>query len=178
MKTSDAAKLFIVNAGTINDRIRADDTRRLLAKSGVEGTSAFAVSTCTKLAKLNDEHALVQLGHVVASGSPSAERVGLVVDAVNNETTKAGRTKAIRRFEQEVKSEQSRAKPESNVAISKPRRDKLLTMMAKMSNFLDTGNDGEGFQDLSQLQAEASAAELKRYWNRVLYRMQIILGAQ
>jgi len=176
MKTCDASKLFIVSTVTITDRIRADDTRRLLAKAGVNGTSAFAIKTCTRLARLDDEQALVQLGHVVASGNPSAERVGLVVDEVNKATTKAARTKAIRQFEQELKTDQDRVAPERNVVISKPRRDKLLGMVSRLATFLDKGNDGEGFQDLSQLQCESSEAELKRSWNRALYRMQIILG--
>lgn len=158
LSVKDAAKSFLVSATTINSHIRAEDVRTQLQRSGVEA-SRIARTSLEPMAKLSfDDSTQTKLGVLVAQHSPPAERVKQVVDSLAKKTTSQARAAAVKDFERELSaavhasSGSAKHLNGSSKVPSRPRREKFIGELRRLVNFLESGNAGEPFANLEQLQ--------------------------
>jgi hypothetical protein len=185
MRSADAAKIYNVSATNINMHIRAEDERRSLAESGID-TSRVANAALEPLARLKfDEPAKKKLGSVISQYVPTAERVRQVVGVMAKAKTTADRFQQVKELERELSAafhSNGNGKHHANgnghsKAPLRPRRDKLVSILTRLANFLDSENDGQGFTSLDELQV-ASAADIElinKLWKRLSYRMKVVL---
>lgn len=158
LSTPDAAKSFLICQSSIRDRIKAEEVRSQLQLSGVAADS-ISLSALTPMAKLGfDNSTQVKLGTLVAQHAPPAERVKQVVDSLSKKSTAQARFAVVKEFEKElaaaVHASHGSAKHlnGSSKVPSRPRREKFLRDLQRLVNFLESGNAGEPFANLEQLQ--------------------------
>lgn len=183
MTVTDAAKTFLVSPYAITHNMRAEDQRNRLLKSGVE---AHHVSNAAlePLAKLEyDEAAQLKLGTLIAQHQPPADRVKQVVSVVDKQSNAPARLGKIREFEKElsvaahsINGQRNGHVVENSKVPQRPRRDKLLTLLSRLTNFLESENDGEAFTDLGQLQvaSKADVELITGMCKKLRYRLGVI----
>lgn len=184
MTVKDAAKAFIVGDTSIAQNMRAEDQRNRLMRAGVEAQH-LTNAALEPLGRLDyDEPAQIKLGTLIAQHQPVAERVRQVVATVAKQASAPLRLQKIREFEKElatsVHESNGHSRHESN-GITKvplrPRRDKLVSKLSSLVNFLESENDGEAFTELAQLQV-ASKADVDKVTSlakKLRYRLGVLI---
>lgn len=156
MSMKDAAKTFMVGESTVKLHISAERERAELQRAGIPA-ERISVSSLAPLAGLSfDERAKQQIGFLVAQHDVPADRVRQIVRAVKQEKSQTGRVAKIKQLEKDL-AQQARAtaKPSANghsKAPQRPRRDKFLSLLSRLVDFLETENEGSAFTSLDQLQ--------------------------
>lgn len=181
MATEDAAKMFVVAAGTICTHLRVANLRDELVREGVD---AYGITTTALdvLARLDfDKPTQLQLARLVERHTVTADRLANVVAGIRKEKTAAGRIKRVKALQKELTVEAqsaSTATAEAPRAIRRPRRDKVMNAMQRLAEYLDTGNAGDGFTNLDELQiaTENDKSHLATLWRRIKIRLDVITG--
>lgn len=176
---TDASKMFLVSDSAISLRIRSQDIRRELDKANVPNAEMLTMSHCHELGKLNPEF-IPKVATVCSIALPSAERLNQAVASINAQKTQAGKIKKLREFESELK-ESAKQRPVTGtnaIRIRKARRDKIISSLTTLVNFLETGNDGEGFTDFEQMQchSEKDRTTVSQLWRRIKVRLSVVCG--
>lgn len=182
MKVKDAAAIFVVAETSINGHIRAERVRQQLQRAGVDA-HRIVNAALLPLDKLSyDESAQVKIGALVAQHSPTAERIKQVVATTARESTASGRLNRIKKFEkelaQEAQSHNGHTAHDTNghLRVSRPRRDKFLSLMSRLANFLESENAGEPFSQYEELQitTKADLEKAQDLSKRVRYRLGVV----
>lgn len=183
MSARDAAKLFMVSEQTIHYQIRTENIRKELESKGIS-TTAVASSAIEHLSKIShDDGAFTKVGMLVAQHRPTADRVKTAVNRIAKAKTDPDRLKIVKQFEAELTDEASSIRNSKKLkaiapkAPMRPRRDKIVSMLTRLADFLDFSKDGEGFAKLSELQVSSAADEkaIRDAWSRCEMRMALIL---
>lgn len=184
LMVKDAAKTFLVSDTGLLHHIRAEDQRSRLMRAGVEAHHVPNASL-EPLARLDyDESAQVKLGSLVAQHSPTSERVRQVVQTVAKQSSPQDRIQKIKEFERELsasvheKNGHDRLKENGATKVPlRPRRDKLVTLLTRLVNFLEQENDGEAFTDLAQLQvaSQVDRDKVTSLSKKLRYRLGVIV---
>jgi hypothetical protein len=183
MAARDSAKLFMISEQTIHHQIRADKIRKELGLKGVD-VSSVPSSTIEHLFKIdNDDGAKTKMGMLIAQHKPTGERVKLAVNRIAKAKSDADRMKVVKTVEAELSAELAsmrngkKLKAIAPKAPMRPRRDKVISTMTRLADFLDFGNDGEGFGKLADLQVVTQADEktIRDLWARLEIRMALVL---
>lgn len=182
MAIKDVAGLFKVGANTIQTRLRAEDTRSELQRSGVEA-SQLTQHTLDKLSQLrHDNKTFRQLGALVTQHTVTGDRLDQVVAEVRKKKSDSDRMMAVKEFEKELAASSATSSVRKNGARTplRPRRDRLFSELRRLSNWLENGSGGEAFRSLRQLQVTNKEDEkiVSDLWSRLKGRMHLILGAK
>lgn len=155
MTTKDAAKGFLVSTQAISQNMRAEEVRRDLAKAGID-TSHVPTTALAPLAGLDDNERR-NVGTLVAQHRPTAERVNQLTNQLKAQTSAPKRLQTVREFEKELaaiahsKNGKTNGHAQSKIP-QRPRRDKLISKVQSLCNFLESENNGEAFTKLEELQ--------------------------
>src|SRR3990167_3304362 len=152
----DAAKFFMLSESHIYDNLNSEAIRETLQKVGIEAHNLPTTSLAPLMQLKFDGSLQIKVGLLVAQHQVTGEKVKSVVSAMTAKSSSPERTKILREFEKECKAEakgrNSDAQPERSMTPTKPRRDKLISLLSKLHDFLEHGNIGDAFSDLDQLQ--------------------------
>lgn len=188
MTTKDAAKLFIVGDSTISQHIRADDERKFQASQGVNAAGVPMV-VLTEIGKVADLGLKVKLGHLAAQHNPPVARIRQAVQTIKKAKSRASQLSAIKQLERELAEAAHRMESTKTASGQcrqrtkvprRPRRDRIITMLTHLANFLEAGLDGEAFRTMSDLQVSSveDRKTLQNLWDRVDARMRVIARTQ
>ena len=172
----DASKFFLVSTTTIKEHIRAADTRTSLDRAKVPNVEVLKHSHLTALARIKDPSAQVKLGTLATRHMPTGERLNQVAAMLDSADTPTEKARVVKEFESELR-RNVEVHAEQKQAIRRPRRDRLVSLLSTLANFLDKGLDGGGFTEISQVQCEREkdADQIRKLWKRVNVRMKTIL---
>jgi len=183
MKPSDAALLYMVSCSSINHNLRAEKVRRDLGKQNID-VSSLPNSAIEPLRKLeNDNGSFLKVGSLVAQHRPTAERVKQIINRVDRAKSDAGRLSVVKTIEKEL-SQESKSYPNKKgdkkshpKMPDRPRRDKIIYMLERLTNFLAYEKDGNGFTSLDELQiaTEADEDRIRKLWSQLELKMKVIL---
>lgn len=184
MAVKDASKAFTVAASSITGNLRAEEVRSQLQRAGIDAHKV-ANSALEPLAKLDfDSSAQVKLGALAVMHQPIAERVKQVVAKVKKQSTPQSRAAVVKEFEKELTEEvhaRNGYAKNGHTTVSKvpqrPRREKLVTLLTRLTNFLESENDGEPFTALEQLQVttKVDREHVTDLAKRLRYRLGVII---
>ena len=183
MTLANAEQLYRVSQATIALRIRANTVRKELGEASID-TSHVPTTTLEHLSKIdNDSRAFVQIGALVAQHVPTGERVKQIVNRVARAKSDPDRLKVVKQVETELTEEAKSMNGRKHMKLvapkspSRPWRDKLISSMNRLCDFLDFGHDGDGFEKLSALQVVTQSDEraVRELWARLELRMAQIL---
>jgi hypothetical protein len=182
MSVCDAAKLFMVSQTTINIHVNAAQTRRELAEAGIR-TEHIPVSSLRYLDKVNFDASLKEkVGHLLSQHNPASDRVKTITDQLKKSKSEGERLKIVKTFERELSIDAQRKPPKGHPVLRKvmnrPRRDRILRDFQRLAEWLETGNDGDTFSTIGELQILTAddITSLRQFWSRVESRMAAILG--
>lgn len=181
----DASAQYNVGEGAIKDRLRADKERSVCATLGID-LSGSPNAVLVELSRVKDRNLKEKIGRLTYQHSPSSDRVRQVAQAVTKADSRESQIQAVKRFEQELADESRRAlngrKSQQNGlavkrSLRRPRRDRFISMLTTLANYLDSGMSGEPFVSLQSLQADGVEDEktIKGLWFRIDGKMQTIL---
>lgn len=183
MSVKNAAKLFVIGESSIGMHMRADEQRKKLMLAGIEAQHV-PNAAIEPLGRLEyDEPAQMKLGTLIAQHNPSAERVRQLVATVSKQSSAPDRLTKIKEFEKEMSAVahssngHNNGHSERSKVLLRPRRDKLVSILTRLVNFLEHENDGEAFSDLVQLQV-TSAADVELVLTKLKklrYRLGVLL---
>lgn len=155
MSPKNVAKLFLISQSAIAYNTRAERMRRQLEKSGIKAHHLPAGSL-EPLAKLDyDEPLQLKVGALISAHQTPMERVRQVVSDIDRQTSNGARLEKLKEFEKALGVEAHASNGhvgESNKVPSRPRLQKAIGMMARLAGFLETGNGGDPFRTLDDLQ--------------------------
>lgn len=173
----DAAHLMQVSPNRINARIRAENTRAELAKSGIN-SNPMSLVQLEEIGKINDDYLRKQVAKEVEQHSPSGEDTRNAVRAILSQRDKASRVKLLREWKAELGSRQELKKKRGKISL--PRRDKMLRHLTTFSDFLERGNDGTGFSSLDELSMSEvqDGDKVRALAAKIIIRLEVITGAK
>lgn len=180
MRVTDAGRLFAVANNTITLVLRAEESRKTLAKADIDA-SRVPVTALADMAALDKQPGMLEkVGSLVAQHLPKGERVKQVVAAITKEKTQPAKLAVVKQFEKELTADAVRSHKgtvKSLKAVGRPRRDKFISRMRSLADFLDLDLAGGGFTTLQELQvaSEADEMEIGNLWKRIQLRMTMIL---
>ena len=182
MQTADAAKIFNIAHTTVGTHVRAELKRYELAAAGVD-TSQLPNATVDAIGRANDPPIELKLAHLTVQHRPSAERLKQVSAGIRKSRSHAGRLQKVKTFEKELVQEAHRSQKrthQSNGASKipqRPRRDRLIRDLRKLTEWLDGGMGGEAFRSLGDCQAAdpEDRKVIRDLWGRLDLRMKVIL---
>lgn len=173
--TEDAAKLMVVAASSISRRIRADDTRAELGRHGIDAAS-MPITTLDALSRVANTKAKVALAEIAANCNSTADDVRNVVRGIEKARSVADVTKLVREFDATAKAKKNHDKPNGS-RLRHPRREKFMSLLNKMSTFLERENDGTGFSDMKELQCtEDDFEKVHALCAKIVIRLKTIAG--
>ena len=180
MSVANVAKLFLISTTAINYNIRGEQMRRQLEKSGIKAHH-LPITALEPIGKLDyDEGVQTKIGTLVSVHQPPVERIKQVVKAISKESTGEGRLKHVRDLEKELAAEAHRQNGHGhNGATKVPQRPwlyKAVGMLTRLSNFLSTGNGGEPFSSLDELQCATAAdrEQITALCKKLRYRLGVL----
>jgi hypothetical protein len=175
MSTVDASRIFIVSGSSILLRIRADEMRLSLVKKNIDA-GRLSLGALASIGLVQDEQQAATIARAAVENSATGDQVADVVKKVAAAKSTAGKIKAIN----EVKkgwSESIRQELKSN-GMKRPRRVKFFRLAEVFAEFLERGNDGEGFHTMDDLQCDNTDTEkMLLISNKILVRLNMIRGA-
>lgn len=149
MHVDTVARAMVVSSHAINHRIRAEDERTRLAQSGIE--SAFLpLRTLSALASVADESMRDALAKASIEVKATGEKTAELAAVVSKARSKAAASSAIAEFKKAANVAREIKKPAGG-KLKKPRREKLLSSLTSLADFLERGNDGHSFSTLDEL---------------------------
>lgn len=182
MAVKQAAKLFMISETTINMQVRANANRKELAENGIRADHVSPTSLAL-LDKVDfDESLKLKVGSLVAQHEPTIDRVRLMTDQLKKSRSDNDRGKIVKKWEKELSDESRRHVPKNHPvlrkAIDRPRRDRILRDLQRLSEWLEAGNDGEAFTCIGHLQivTKEDYATLRDTWQRLRFRMDGIVA--
>ena len=179
MTPKNVAKLFLISQSAIGYNTRAENMRRQLEKAGVK-TAHLVAGVLEPLAKLDyDEPMQHKLGQLVSVHQPVMERVRQVVGAISKQPTSEARLEKLREFEKELTVAAHRQNGHHGGAtkvLDRPRLMKAVGMLQRLSSFLDSGNGGEPFSTLDELQCSTNAdrEQIVKLCKKLRYRLGVL----
>ena len=184
MTVSNAAELFVIAAGTINNHIRAEETRKRLAKTGVDASSV-RVSALDRMANIQDDNVLAKVGALVARHSPTEQVVKQAVERINAARTQPKRLAVVKEMERELATSnlitpgRNGKKQVAPKAPARPWKDKVERLSIQLADFLDYGRSGEGFTNFRELQFSGSNTDkIMEVFDRLQYRLSILIKSE
>lgn len=185
LSVKDAAKSFLVSDTAIHQNLKAEEVRNKLQRAGVDAHSA-SIASLVPLAKLDyDESSQMKLGTLAVQHSVPSERIKQVASTVAKQTSAQGRIQKIREFEKELADSAHASNGHSRGHIElerskvplRPRRDKLISLLSRLSNFLESENAGEPFRSLEELQVttQSDREKVNTLGKKVRNRLGVIL---
>jgi hypothetical protein len=149
MHVDTVARAMAVGSSTINKHIRAEDEKARLAKNGIDpsGISSKALGSLVSIADETLRNAVAKASiETKSTGDKTAELSAIVAKA----KSKASASAAIAEFRKAAVIVDDIKKNRAS-GIKKPRRDKVLSMLTSLCDFLERGNDGQAFSTLDEL---------------------------
>jgi ParB-like chromosome segregation protein Spo0J len=150
MHVDTVARAMVVSTTAITQRIRSEDERSRLARSGIDASrisqnSLLAISQIQS-SELRDDvaKAVVELG---ANGEQAAD----IARSVRDARSKADASKKLADCRKSFAVAEKVKTAAGTGRLRKPRRDRFLRMLTQLSDFLDRGNNGEAFSTLDEL---------------------------
>lgn len=148
MHVDTVAHAMVVSSTSIRIRIKAEDERARLAKSGIDSSSmpqkSLAALATISNESLRNDVAVASL-ETKSSGAQTAELASVISKA----RSKANASSAIADFK---KAAAATASVKRNTGkMRKPRRDRFLYLLTSLSDFMERGNDGTSFSTLDEL---------------------------
>jgi len=172
----DAARLMSVSSSVITDRIRAENTRSMLAKAGVNSVS-MPLGALLAVSRVKNERAAVKLAKCVAEYGVPVDRLVDAVRSIESAKSVSDVTKTVNEFAKEAESSENNVNRNSKV-IKSPRRDKIMRKLEDLSHFLERGNDGTGFSSMEELQCTRpdDADKIRTMIAKITIRLSTIGG--
>jgi len=183
MTTKDAAKLFVVSDTAIKQHISTEKTRKQLAENGIN-TLAVPSSVVHAVSKLDQDSSIfLKMGHLVAHHAPTCAQTQQFVNRIAKQRSEDARLREVKKIEKELGNIAKTYGNAKKVRLAsprvplRPRRDKLISQLTRLADFLDFGKGGEGFAKLSELQvtAVADSKMTADLWERIELRMTLIM---
>jgi hypothetical protein len=186
MTASDAAKLFIVSDSTILQYIRADEERKFQLSQGIN-VAEVTNGVLNEIARVADLGLKTKLGSLASQHGKRlpVERVRQAVQALKKSRSQSAQHSIVKGLERELSEAAHRAYSKGRKTPSsgqtkvprRPRRDRIITLLTQLANFLETGLDGEPFRRLSDLQVsgDIDRKTIIGLWMRVDAKMHQLL---
>ena len=150
MHVETVARAMVVSENVIRAWIRAEDERTRLAKSGIDA-SRMSRRGLTSIAAI----ANTQYRDHVANAAIATKATGEQVSELSATVAKAGSLAkaavAITDFRKAANAIEQVKDSRSGGKLKKPRREKFLSSLVVLSDFLERGNDGGAFSTLDEL---------------------------
>lgn len=150
MHVDTVARAMVVSTSAIRDRINAETERVRLAGAGIDA-SKMGQTAIAAITRIADE----KLRNAVAIASIEKKSTALEITDLSNAVSKASSfakaAAAIADFKKAADAVDAIKKGKLNGKMKKPRRDRFLTMLTSLSDFLERGNDGSAFSTLNEL---------------------------
>lgn len=150
MHVDTVARAMVVGASSINLRIRAEDERANLARQGVD-SSGIARCALAAIASIPDESTKVRIAKIAVEKHATGDAISEVASAVAKAKSKASTASIIADFSKNLEAIEAIKGSASRSRLKKPRREKFLSLLTNLSQFLENGNDGKSFSTLDEL---------------------------
>jgi hypothetical protein len=182
MRHKDACKIFMVSEHAIRTHIAAEKERVDFGKQGVD-MSHVPISSLSALSGLKfDESTKTKVGHLVSRHNPTVERVSQTVKAIKKARSQSGRNNEVKKLEIELAEQAHRSRQDRrgnkqpHKVPRRPRRDRLIGHLTKLTNYLESGMDGEAFVRLDdfQIAGDGDKKVIADLWKRIQFRMKVI----
>ncbi len=172
----DAAKLMSVSKSMINQRVRAEDTRKLLGEAGLN-SNKLTVSALDSLCRIKDEDIQKQVAKFTIDSGAAAVTVEAIASQIVAAKGKAKKSEIVKNWIKENAYQTSSIGREINV-IKTPRRDKFFRRLNEMVDFLDRGNDGTGFTSMGELSCneQHDGESIRMLATKIIFRLKTISG--
>lgn len=183
MTAKDAAKLFIVSDATINNHIRAEEERKFHASHGIN-VSSMPNASLLEIAKIDDLQLKTKLAGLASQHVVSHDRLGQAVKAIRKAKTQQSRIGVVKNLEGELAESAHRTRTrDANTprkVPKRPRRDRVISLLTNLANFLEAGRDGEPLLSMADLQVAdiEDRKTIQGLWGRVAIRMEKIVRAK
>lgn len=187
LHVNEVARLFNLSRSVLSSRIRAEALRTRLQGAGI-AAEALNFETLERLNTVATDDAVVEKAAqaVIAYRAPAA-RLEPVVKRIRSAKSEKERMQAVTDFSRQLAKEARSGlgpKPRKKDAASdrrpptiqkRPRREKLLRMLRELVEWLDTGMNGEPFQDLGQLQfsGDEDTALVRQLAGKLVFRLKV-----
>lgn len=177
LAASDVARLMMVSDVCIQQRIRCEDARAALAKSGINSNS-FSQGVLEVAARLKDTSIQSEFGRIVEKYNPTVEQSNVIAKAINASTSTAAKIKALKTWSSDLESSTHLNGRKDSKAIRTPRREKFFGNLNKLLEFLEQGNDGKAFTELDELQCSETrdGDKVRVLVRKVCSRLNLIVG--
>jgi len=149
MHIPTVAKAMIVSETAILARIRAEDERARLAKAKIDASRMSLVSL-TSLARIHDEDIRNRVAQMAIEKNIPGCRLEELASAVDAAKTRAKVASVVADFSKATDA-LNEIKQKSPSKLKKPRRERFLSLITSLSDFLERGNDGSAFSTLDEL---------------------------
>jgi len=149
MHVDVVSRAMVVSVSVINKRIRAENERARLARSGIDAAS-MPNSALTSLVAIADESLRDAVAKASAETKATAERTAELAAIVAKARSRAVASVAIADFKKAANAIDE-IKKQHGASLKKPRREKALRLLTTLVDFLERGNDGQAFSTLDDL---------------------------
>jgi ParB-like chromosome segregation protein Spo0J len=150
MHVETVARAMVVSDHSILQRIRAEDERARLAKNGIDASS-MALRGLSTLASISDESLRNATAKAAVEAKASGESIAELAAAVSKAKSKAAASVAIAEFKKTASAISEIKSSKKGGKLRKPRREKFLSLITGLADFLERGNDGSAFSTLDEL---------------------------
>ena len=150
MHVETVARAMVVSDHSILQRIRAEDERARLARNGIDASS-MALRGLSTLASIPDESLRNTTAKAAVEAKASGESIAELAAAVSKAKSKAAASVAIAEFKKAASAISEIKSAKKGGKLRKPRREKFLSLITNLADFLERGNDGSAFSTLDEL---------------------------
>lgn len=173
----DAAKLMNVSTSTINANIRCLKTKELLSKKGIN-PEPLSKGALDAIAAIPDDRVAVAVGKAAVEFAPTIDQVASVAAKIAETKSEGERMKLAKAFAKEASQSIRAESVNPRRTISRRRRDQLFRLLEGLSAFLETGNAGEAFTSLEQMQCvpDRDGDKFRMLAERIRFRLNVIEG--
>ena len=173
--TADASKLFVVSTSSISMRIKADDTKAILARKSIDA-SRLSLGALSAIASIQDEKHATAMAKIAVEHAATGDEVTSAVQKLNSVKSAAEKAKSIKDFAASLNG--SVKHEASSASCKRPRRKKFLSMLESVSEFLEHGNGGDGFTSMDELQCvkATDGEKIAVLCNKITVRLNMIRG--
>jgi ParB-like chromosome segregation protein Spo0J len=145
IRTDVAARAMCICESSITDRIRANDTRAELIKSGVD-CSKMSMTHLKAMSRLKDPSRKLQLAKAVSITQATGAETEELVRGVEKARSTAAAQKVIAEAASQWAA--SKAIKKKTGASTNRRRKSLIDLLTRLSDFLETGNAGSSISTM------------------------------
>jgi ParB-like chromosome segregation protein Spo0J len=178
MHVDTVAHALVVSADSIVSHIKAENERARLARCGIDALS-MPILSLSSLARIADEDTRNKVASTAIEKKSTGKQVAELASAVAAASSKAKQSVLIAEFRKAADSIAEIKSSRGGGKLKKPRREKFLSLITNLADFLDRGNDGHAFSTLDEVSCsvEYDLDNVRMLTAKITSRLQCICEA-